>query len=103
MANTFAPRLLPDLPVNPSSGTAAPTKNPGQVEVATKPSHDLRTALLTLLVSVLAVQAATMAMILLMTDVSLLAAVGFGAYCAFWLGGGFGTIFGSAMVFGRSH
>lgn len=59
--------------------------------------------MLAMLVAVLVVQAGAMAMILLMTDVSLLAAFGFGAYCAFWLGGGFGTIFGSAIVFGRDH
>lgn len=47
--------------------------------------------------------ASTMAMVLLLTDVSVLAAFGFGVYCAFWLGGGFGTIFASAFMFGRGH
>lgn len=39
--------------------------------------------------------------ILWLTDVSVLAAVGFGLYCAFWLGIGFGTIVASALVFGH--
>lgn len=45
----------------------------------------------------------TTAMMLVLTDVSLAAAVGIGLYCAFWLGIGFGIIFGSAVVFGRQH
>lgn len=54
-------------------------------------------------VAIVAVMAVTTALILVMTDVSFLAAIGFGLYCAFWLGIGFGTIFGSAAVFGRDH
>lgn len=53
--------------------------------------------------AIVAVLGLSMAMMLFMTDVSVLAAFGFGLYCAFWLGIGFGTIFGSAAVFGRSH
>ena len=39
--------------------------------------------------------------VLALTEVSVPAAVGFGLYCAFWLGIGFGTIFASALVFGH--
>lgn len=49
------------------------------------------------------VLAATTTMMLVMTDVPLAAALGLGLYCAFWLGIGFGTIFGAAAAFGRDH
>ena len=53
--------------------------------------------------AVVAVLGLTTALILALTDVGVVAALGFGAYCAFWLGGGFGAIFGSAAVFGKEH
>jgi hypothetical protein len=53
--------------------------------------------------SIIAMLVLTMGMMLVLTDVSVLAAFGLGLYCAFWLGGGFGTIFGSASVFGGDH
>ncbi|MDH3684283.1 MAG: hypothetical protein OEV40_30545 [Acidimicrobiia bacterium] len=53
--------------------------------------------------SIVIVLGLTMAMALALTDVSVLAAFGFALFCAFWLGIGFGTIFGSAAVFGRDH
>lgn len=59
--------------------------------------------ILAMTASILVVLGATMAMALVMTDVSVLAAFGFGVYCAFWLGIGFGTILASALVFGREH
>ncbi len=43
------------------------------------------------------------ALITVIGDASPVAALGFGAYCAFWLGGGFGLIFGSAAAFGAEH
>jgi hypothetical protein len=53
--------------------------------------------------AIVAVLGLSMAMMLFMTEISVLEAFGFGLYCAFWLGIGFGIIFGSAAVFGRSH
>lgn len=51
--------------------------------------------------AIVAVLGLTTVMMLFMTDISVLAAFGFGLYCAFWLGIGFGIIFGSAAVFAR--
>jgi hypothetical protein len=46
---------------------------------------------------------AVVALVMVLTEVSLVAAIGVGAYAAFWLGGGFGAIFGSAATFGQDH
>jgi len=46
---------------------------------------------------------ATVVLLLILTSSSTWGAIGVGAYAAFWLGGGFGAIFGSAAVFGREH
>ncbi len=53
--------------------------------------------------TLLLVFAATIVLVLALTAVPLVAAIGFAAFCAFWLGVGFGTIFASAAVFGRDH
>lgn len=48
------------------------------------------------------VTAAT-ALIYLATDVPLIGAFGAGLYLAFWVGGGFGLIFGSAAALSGDH
>ncbi|MEM9653748.1 MAG: hypothetical protein AAGA65_16775 [Actinomycetota bacterium] len=49
------------------------------------------------------VLALTTSLAVVLTDIPFLAAFGFGLYCAFWLGGGFGLIAASAFLFGRDH
>ena len=51
----------------------------------------------------LVVGAVAAAIVIFVADSTPLAAIGVGAYAAFWLGGGFGAIFGSAAVFGHDH
>lgn len=59
------------------------------------------TATLVSAIVVMWVAVATMTMV--MADTTLVGAIGVDAFAAFWLGGGFGAIFGSAAAFGRDH
>ncbi len=79
-----------------------PAGHNAAVSARTEPARlsPMMLGMVVMAVSILAVLALTMAMVLVLTDVSVLAAFGLGLYCAFWLGIGFGTIFGSAAVFG---
>lgn len=60
-------------------------------------------ALATAAACIAVVWVATVVLLLVLTSSSTWGAVGVGAYAAFWLGGGFGAIFGSAAVFGKEH
>lgn len=88
---------------------AAPAPTGTEPEAADRPSgagrgrSPMTTMLMVMVAAIATVWAGTITMIMALTDVSFGPAIGFGAYCAFWLGGGFGTIFGSAAVFGRDH
>ncbi len=70
---------------------------------ATRTPSPLTRALIVATACVVAVWAAMIAILVLMTETSALGAIGVGAYAAFWLGGGFGAIFGSAAAFGQDH
>ena len=86
----------------PTPTVGASTSAEPDVGVADSPSR-ARVGLVVMAVSIFAVLAITTAMMLAITDVSFAAALGLGLYCAFWLGIGFGTIFGAAAAFGRDH
>lgn len=90
-------------PVPTTESDIAPESDTESETVTSSGPSAMAIGLGTMAVSILAVQGLTMLMMLVLTDVSVLAAFGLGLYCAFWLGIGFGTIFGSAMVFGREH
>jgi hypothetical protein len=45
----------------------------------------------------------TLALIVALTNVGTVPAIGFAVYCAAWLGLGFGAVFAGAIVFGRDH
>ncbi len=63
----------------------------------------MATALATAAACIAIVWVATVVLLLILTSASTWGAIGVGAYAAFWLGGGFGAIFGSAAVFGKDH
>ncbi|MEL6982386.1 MAG: hypothetical protein AAFO29_08180 [Actinomycetota bacterium] len=70
---------------------------------STTQTSPMVTALTTAAVCIALVWVATAVLLLALTSTSMWGAIGVGAYAAFWLGGGFGTIFGSAAVFGKDH
>ncbi len=72
--------------------------------VTEKPSiSPVVAALATAAACIAVVWVATVVLLLILTSSSTWGAIGVGAYAAFWLGGGFGAIFGSAAAFGKDH
>lgn len=63
----------------------------------------LTAALTTAAICIAVVWVAVTALLLTLTETNTLGAIGVGGFAAFWLGGGFGAIFGSAAAFGRHH
>lgn len=61
------------------------------------------TFLLVMVVSIIAAWIVVTAIVMTMAETTTLGAIGVGAFGAFWLGGGFGAIFGSAAAFGGDH
>ena len=84
-------------------GLEAPERVTEPIVASTRRMAPAMVGMVAMTASILVVLSATMVMALVITDVSVLAAFGFGLYCAFWLGIGFGTILASALVFGREH
>ncbi len=60
-------------------------------------------ALVTAAACIAVVWVATVVLLLILTSASTWGAIGVGAYAAFWLGGGFGAIFGSVAALGKDH
>jgi len=83
--------------VTPSISTAsdAASERPG--------TSPMVRALATAAACIAVVWVATVVLLLILTSSSTWGAIGVGAYAAFWLGGGFGAIFGSAAAFGKDH
>ncbi len=69
----------------------------------TTTTSPLAAALTTAAVCIAVVWVAVAALLLVMTETNALGAIGVGGFAAFWLGGGFGAIFGSAAAFGHDH
>ncbi len=57
----------------------------------------------TLAVCVAVVWVAVATLLVVVTATPTAAAIGVGGFAAFWLGGGFGAIFGGAAAFGHDH
>jgi hypothetical protein len=85
--------------VDPADRSGSATGARGQLS----PQARARRGLTVAAVVFVAIFVVTAVLISMATEVSTAGAVGFGAYLAFWLGGGFGLIFGSAASFGGDH
>ncbi|MEM9561666.1 MAG: hypothetical protein AAGA93_03545 [Actinomycetota bacterium] len=66
-------------------------------------NRPLAAFLATAAVCIALVWAAVATLLIVVTGIPPAAAIGVGGYAAFWLGGGFGAIFGGAAAFGRDH
>ena len=87
----MATAVLPQSPT--TTNTAAPART----------TSPLTAALTTAAVCIAVVWVAVTTLLLAITETNTLGAVGVGGFAAFWLGGGFGAIFGSAAAFGHDH
>jgi len=76
---------------------------PDTVTASSGPAHPVAIAVLVTMLCIAIVWVGVTGALMAITSTSTWGAIGVGAYAAFWLGGGFGAIFGSAAALGKDH
>lgn len=86
--------------------TAVAPRVEAPATVAAKPAkeHSLGVRFVAAMgVSIAAIMALTLTLAVVKLSIPLPAAIGFSLFCTFWLGGGFGLIFGGSAIADRLH
>lgn len=91
------------LQTNAPTSTEAPSEARAEQTTRTSAPSPLTAALTTAAVCIAVVWVAVTVLMMTVAQTTTLGAIGVGGFAAFWLGGGFGAIFGSAAAFGKDH